>query len=389
MKILIITSNVGKTAPGIVYEKIIQGLSKFHSIDILTVNYSPSNCITQINEITTIPKQIIHPRISKLLIALLGVDPFDIIWARKAERTFAKKSKNQYDIVYSFLSNHNYSAIIAGLYISKKISSKFAVHTVDAVPNPIGWVKKDLHYKGLLRFTRTYFKHIDALFSTNEQMLSYQLNTFNPTKKIHTNIIYNSGLENPLSFPIEDDDSFNFIYTGGLYGARKPDYIISAFKLLLNDFPNCNLIFVGSVLSDKQISSIDNSNKDRIKVVPYTKNLHPFYQIATALIDIDADIKNDVFISSKLPVYLMINRWIICETSDDSPTKSLFKNINSIIQCNHSSEQLYRAMKICILQRNRVAFEDRKEIIELFKIDNIIKTLNNSLLQLNSHRQDS
>lgn len=39
MKILIITKNFGKTAPGIVFEKLIQGLSISNEIDVLAADF--------------------------------------------------------------------------------------------------------------------------------------------------------------------------------------------------------------------------------------------------------------------------------------------------------------------------------------------------------------
>jgi hypothetical protein len=42
MRILIITMNVGRTAPGIVFERLIYGLSSLHQIDVLTADYDPS-----------------------------------------------------------------------------------------------------------------------------------------------------------------------------------------------------------------------------------------------------------------------------------------------------------------------------------------------------------
>lgn len=48
MKILIITMHVGKTAPGIVFEKLIEGLSASHEIDLLVSEFVPSVDLSQL-----------------------------------------------------------------------------------------------------------------------------------------------------------------------------------------------------------------------------------------------------------------------------------------------------------------------------------------------------
>ena len=49
MRILIVTSNVGRTAPGIVFERLIHGLSIHNEIDILTPDFDPSINLDKIN----------------------------------------------------------------------------------------------------------------------------------------------------------------------------------------------------------------------------------------------------------------------------------------------------------------------------------------------------
>lgn len=368
--------NVGRTAPGIVFEKIIQGLSYHHKIDLITADYNPTTDLS-IETIKTFKKYSLHPRISKIFISIFNVDPTDCYWAWKVSKTVKKDAK--YDLVFSFLSSGNYAAIISGAKLSGKVGCKLAIHSTDAIPAPIGWVKNDMFYKGLKELMHKYLSMADAYFTTNLQMLNYQLLTFKPKINLITNIIYNSGLSQMQTFPINDSGTYNFVYTGGIYGARKADNIIKGFVKLLKIHPNSKLIFIGSHFSTISLSEYNTSELNRIDFIPYTNNLEPYYVSATALIDIDADIENDVFISSKMPIYLMINRIIISETSDNSPSKQLFKGINSVFQCTHNSDQLCDAMIKAINLKEKIAFDDRNKKIELFKIENIINQLNSSL----------
>ena len=371
--------NVGSTAPGIVFEKLIQGLSISNEIDVLAADFVPSIELPKVANVNILNKNKIHPRISRLFITLFGVDLFDCIWAWKAKRLVNKKTNNTYDIILSFLSTHNYAATIAGTYLSKKLSCKLAIHSTDAIPAPIGWIEDDLFYKGLKRMMAKYLSKADAFFTTNTKMLQYQLKTFTPKVNLITNVIYNSGFETNKEFPKPDMSTNNFVYTGGIYGARKVDYLIAGFEKLLELYSDSNLIFIGNQSPAISISNYKPLTQQNIYFIPYTKDLEPYYKCATALIDIDADIENDVFISSKMPIYLMINRIIISETGKNSPARHLFKGMESIIQCDHDSDQLCEAMRKSIVSKNKIRFDDRYKITKLFQLENIISQLNKTL----------
>ena len=386
MRILIITMHVGKTAPGIVFEKLIKGLAASHEIDLLVADYVPSVDLSLLTRVIVSKKRIIHPRISKFFISFLGVDPFDWCWALKSEKILLNNTRNKYDLILCFLSSGNYAAIVSGNRLSGRLNCKLAIHSTDAIPAPIGWIKDDLFYKGLKRMMKRYLSKVDAFFTTNREMLQYQLNIFEPKRKITTNVIYNSGLEEYKAFPQPEGATNNFVYTGGIYSVRKSEYILTGFEKLLNRHPDSKLVFVGSDPSEIPLGKYLPDTRRKIEFVPFTRDLDPYYKCATALIDIDADIENDVFISSKMPVYLMINRIIISETGNDSPARHLFKGIESIIQCDHDPDQLCEAMERSILSMNQISFKDRDMIIKLFQLQNIVDQLNHSLGQLVSTR---
>jgi glycosyltransferase involved in cell wall biosynthesis len=382
MKILVITMNVGKTAPGIVFEKLIQGLSSMHQIDLIAADYCPSVNLSKVTNIIISKGYNIHPRIVRFLTILFNVNPFDCIWALKSKKLFANKTGIKYDVILSFLSSGNYAAIIAGKYFSKKQGVKLAVYSTDAIPAPNGWIKYDMYYKSLKKLMAKYLHHADAFFSTNLQMLNYQLSTFSPKENLITNIIYTPGFDKIKEFSKPDNNIHSFVYTGGIYGLRKADYLLTGFEKLLEIYPDSKLIFVGSQLSSCLLSSLKAETLKKIEIIPHTKELNQFYDCATALLDIDADIENDVFLSSKMANYLMINRIIISETGSNSPSRHLFKGIESIIQCDHNSDQLCEAMRKSIVWKNTISFDDRTTVIELFRLENIVDQLNNSLRQI-------
>lgn len=380
LKILIFAENVGGTAPGIVFGRLIKGLSYENEVTVLAANVELEKELPEVKEIILSPKSDIHPRIFTLLITIFGSSPYDWYWAVKSNFKLKKQVNNEFDIVFSFLSYGHFAGLVAGHNFSIKHNIKHAVYSVDAIPPPVGWLKYDHYYRNLRKSIGRYLKSVSFLFSLNQQMLNYQLKTFIPAKKLISGVIYTPGLNTRKIFlntgkPVTN----NFVYTGGIYGLRKADYLISAFRILLETYPNSKLQFIGTQFLPEVLDSINDLLNKQIEIFPYTRDLDPYYKEATALIDIDADIENDVFLSSKMPNYLMINRIIISETGLNSPSRQLFKGINSIYQCEHKPDQLCVAMKKAIEMNNAVSFNDRDSVVKLFQIDNIIKELNQTL----------
>lgn len=378
MKILVITENVGRTSPGIVFERLIQGLALKNDIDLLTSDYDPSLDLSNVSKIVLLSKRYVHPRIYKLLISLFTINPFDYFWGIKALKNI-KFSGTNYDVILCFMSFHHYSSIVAGKMIAENLKCKLAILSVDAVPAPLGWPENSGYRKGVLKMMRHYLSFADVIFSSNKQMLDYQLSLLLQKKNILSDIIYNPSYGEFVILPIVDSESYNFVYTGGIYGARKSEYILKGFQKLLKNFPDSNLIFVGTRKESLSLEFLDMETLLKIVIIPHTKDLSQYYNISTALIDIDADIENDVFISGKMTNYLMINRIIISETGTNSPSRQLFKNLDSVIQCDHNPDQLYEAMKKAIQIRETVDFIDRKDVLKLFCIENVIDTLNSNL----------
>ena len=103
--------------------------------------------------------------------------------------------------------------------------------------------------------------------------------------------------------------------------------------------------------------------RSHIEFFGYTRDLLPFYAEADLLIDIDADIENDVFISSKFFNYLMINRKILCITGKNSPVTSVISkyNFEQIFVTNHNSENIFNI--IDSISSNHLTSFSRNELV--------------------------
>jgi glycosyltransferase involved in cell wall biosynthesis len=383
MKILIITSDVGRTAPGIVFERLIQGLSSLYEVDILTAEYDPSLDLSKVGSIIVSKKYEMHYKIHKFLISIININPYDCFWTWKLIRKIKSRKSFQYEIVFSLFSMHNYAALIAGKKIALKLGCKAAFYSVDAIPSPPGgWPESIVYARKVKRLISNYLSTADAFFSSNDQMLKYQLSTFFSTKNLITDVVYSPINGKFKEFIVSKSNTNYFVYTGSIYGARNINYLLEGFKKLLELYPDSYIIFVGTSFPKSFLKNLNQILIERIKIYPFTKELDMYYACATALIDIDADLENDVFLSSKIISYLTINRIIISETSNNSPSRNIFKNIDSIIQCDHDSDQLYDAMKKAIELKSSISFDNRKSVLELFSIKNVADRLSISFAKL-------
>lgn len=382
MKILIITENVGKTAPGIVFERIIYGLACKNEVDVLTADYDPSIDLSNVSNVFMLNKKKPYPRLNKLFLILLGFNPLDCFFAWKGKRKISKDKIKDYDLVFSFLSFQHYIGLIIGLYLCREFRKKFAVYSVDAIPAPIGWLKYDRYYRGLQKMVAYYLSEADAFFSSNHQMLEYQLKIFKPKANLFSDVLYNPSFGDRKHLPQNNEKTKIFVYTGGIYGVRKADYLLKGFEKLVKIYPDSKLIFVGTQSKSLPLEELNSETLLKIEVHSFTKDLSHYYNYATALIDIDADLENDVFLSSKMTNYLLIDRIVISETGKNSPSRHMFKGIDSIIQCDHDSDKICEAMIKAIQVKKSVDFNDRLEVIKLFGLNNVAEELNVKLEQL-------
>jgi glycosyltransferase involved in cell wall biosynthesis len=383
MKILILTMNVGRTAPGKVFERLILGLSKYHEVEVVTGDFDPDiswvDSTVRFYQISNIK---IHPRIEKLFISYLSFNPFDFYWTHQVVNHIKTRESNNYDIVFSFVSFGHYAGLVAGLKLSKICKCKHIAYIVDAIPAPIEWLNSNFYYNGLKKMMCRYMSQLDAVFSSNKQMLDYQTAMLD-NNSITTGVIYNPGMELFTEYPVTNCDDNVFVFTGGIYGPRKPDFVINAFVKLLAIHPNSKLIFVGTPQSEKALSlpiaRIDYRDRSKIEIHPFTKDLTQYYTMATALIDIDSYLDNDIFVSSKMTNYINVNRIIISETGVNSPSRQIFKGIDSILQCGHDSDEIFQAMLKVVQLQNKISYGDRLKVQKSFSLNEVIKNLNVSL----------
>ena len=370
MRLLVLTHDIGKTAPGIVFERLLSGLTRLCEIDVVTCNYAPSIDLN-VNGIQIIHYPQIRIRLAKFLFVIFKTDIVSCVLKRRV------KVNRDYDFVLSLCSSGFFFGVISGLYVSKKINTKWGCYCVDAIPAPIGWSKDTPYFRASKSFVKKSFANLDFFAAVNEQMLEYEVSLFSHKNTMRTTYLVPPSLsERIIQLPIIHD-RFWFLFAGNIYGMRKSKYVIEAFSKLVSEYENIGLLFVGNIGQDtyEEIANLSDEVKEKIEVFPRMTEIVPFYERASVLLDIDADLENDVYLSSKISTYLGYNRPIICESSEGTPSRSLLSGIDSIIHCHHKVDEIQAAMSYTIEHYTDFDYSDRNELLHSFSSEYVASVL--------------
>ena len=373
MKILAICHYAG-SGISVIYERIIGELCRYAEVDVLA-DYTPK--IQGVRNTYTHPTSKQQRKWSRKLLRWFGVLPIMEKWSHQASTLVA----DDYDVVMGFMASSQLMPMVCGRYIARKLNCKFGIYAVDAIPGPGGWTKPQ-EYRSKLKAIRTYYQAADYVASSNQHMLDFQLTTFPHKQGLQTGVLLTPSPDEEFIAPPSNENIL--LYTGNLYGKRNPNHIFKAFKRLLATYPDAQFIMIGSKIklrkADKHLSA---SERQHIQILKPTNNLAPLFARAKVLIDIDADLDKDPFLSSKIVSYLKVNRVIVSETGTHTPSRDMFRNLNTIIQCNHNADSLYDGLiKALNIADSNTDFSERDNIIDQFSIKTVGQKLADDLHKL-------
>ena len=359
MKVLVLAQEIGGNAPGILYERLLSAMSSLCQLDIATCSYRPSVPIR-----TGRVFQMKYPRMKhwakRWLFSWTGKDWISCHLAHRLQN----RLEGEYDVILSLCSNDRFWALEAGAYLHQRHGWPWACYCVDAIPAPAAWVGNGPYRKAALRLWTRIGGGIGFLASICDEMLAYQRSMLRQAAAIPTGVYLPpvSGLPvDTTPFPGPDPV---FLYAGRIYGKRTAKYLLEAFGRFLGDRPRAELVFLCPAAdAERVLSGIPEHVAGHVRLEPWTDDVQPWIDRASALIDLDADVPDDIYLSSKMFTYLLQKRPIICETGTNSPSRHLFRGIPSIIQCDHDPEQLYRAMHKAMDGFQECGYTDRLGVI--------------------------
>jgi glycosyltransferase involved in cell wall biosynthesis len=262
--------------------------------------------------------------------------------------------------------------------ISRKFKIPLAIHAVDPLPSTAGWGENQHLRKSIVSIIKPYYKHAIIVSSTNEAMLNYQKNMIGEKFIQNSFVLPNpySPLKNKLAAPLEQK---SFVYLGSIYGKRNIQHLIGAFTIFCDTHQDAKLYFVGPIYAGK--ATISEHVADKIVLINWTDEPEIFISKCAILVDIDADIQNDVFISSKLTNYLVADRVILSISPPDSPARKLMQYLhNTVVVTADSKAEILNALEEALNKsQNLIDFGERNEIRNYLSPRTVAKKLLDNL----------
>ena len=375
MKILAVYFRAG-SGVSVIYERVIEQLAKHAEVDILT-NQAPISDMASVHKVYTHPFSKSRSKWYRKFVRWFGATPFSSSWSSEAMGLL----NENYDLVIAFVTSAQLTPVVFGRLYAMRHNAKFAIYSVDAIPAPGGWTRPR-EYRGKMRVVARNFAAADYVASSNRHMLDFQLTTFKHKEGLRSNVLLTPSPAKEYRLPM--GDGATILYTGSLYGLRNPDYFFSAFKRLLKEHPEAEVIFVGMGMKFRHMRSILTAEElKHVTVLGHTDNLEPLFRRATVLLDINADRESDPFLSSKIITYLKTNRVIVTECGADTPTREVFAGLDTIILAEHSVESLYDSLTLALKRaHSNPDYLEREEVIRRFSIEEVTSIFWQDIVEL-------
>ena len=371
---LIVAMDMGDSAPGTVFRTLTKSMYNYADIDVISPMFDEADPMEGISK-TQLKNYVVLDWLKiKKIWNRHKYNPKNQLWVLKNLFRIIKSIRSRkYDGVITFTSMNFFPSISLGRIISKRLHLPWAIYSVDGIPSPVEWLEgdRDIH-KLLSEHINKSCRNADFIFSSNEYMMRYQQRIC-PDFKGKWNYLYTPHKQNQ-NYSKSVHNGYRFLYTGALYGLRKIDGLIAGFRRFLQIHPKSEMIFVGNADQSFFQSATDLIQSKKIIIQPFCKDLKTYFQEADILMDIGADIPDDVFLSSKIVSYLPIDRPILAITGANSPARGIMKGCPSIVHCGNQEEEVYQAMQDCIEVIGK-GITDRNELINEFNADTIARKL--------------
>ena len=236
------------------------------------------------------------------------------------------------------------------------------------MPSPLPWLGGDtiLHCK-ISRRIASLCAGADMFILSNPMMIGYQKSVM-PAFKGGWDYLFTPYRPLSESFEKVPHDGFNLLYAGSLYGLRRIDSLVEAFRRFLTIRPDATLYFVGERAPGYEKFAGELLESGRIVFREPTGRIDEYYAKADCLIDLAADIPDDVFLSSKVICYLPYKIPILAISGENSPVSQIMKDVPSIVQCWNYDDGIYEALLKVLEVRD---FSDRKELLEAFSPETV------------------
>ena len=267
---------------------------------------------------------------------------------------FLRVKKRIYTRHYSTLNHVYYPKMV---YIDRAINY-FSTHLI-CISNNVANV---LIYKEKVKLEKVHLIEHGLLF-----------NEINTLPRLDKNDFKSKCLRNINSYPIIG-------VVSRLLKLKGINYIIDAFKLILNIYPNAHLLIIGNDGNDKEhlINYLNfKIHKNNFTILNFDENIFSIYPIFDFFIHVPIDADIEAFgqtyiesLASKVPCIF---------TLSGIAKDFIINNKNAIVVSFKNSDEIYQSL-INLIENpeltKQIVLNGYNEVLKRFKIEDKIKQLN-------------
>lgn len=356
---------------------------KDYSFHVIANHYENTNFAR--NDVDFVFLKRINHTIARLCFLIFGFEPSFYIYYNQLLQVFNTKFKSRKPELIFLFSGGAANHIIYG---ANKLASKYQIplhlHLVDPIPPRIEWGEAKFR-KRYLSFISNIFRNLSSFSANNVKLLQYQINITNSKVRnfsLHSIAINDNELElySGKIDKIKRGEKIKFLYLGTFYGARKPDQLINSF-LTFSEGVDCELLIVGNNdLVKLGLSNLKYNNK--LKFLPAIENISKYVEASDVLVDVDANVVDDVFISGKIISYLKSSKYILSITPENSPTHSYFGKCSSICFAHYSEEiNPFKKFIYSCTYNEDLYDKERKNVLKYFSSKNVLEEFETNILK--------
>lgn len=243
-----------------------------------------------------------------------NADPFNA-WKKKVAHI---KIPNKVDCIYARSSP--FASIDAAYELAIKNRLSLIVHFSDPIPSP--WADKNSNqYNLLLNRLKLILDYAYKITFTNHEAMLYQEKLVGNI--IRKSFVLNHVAPNPIFLAKAKHEKVTFLYTGTFYGKRSFDDLLLAIKRYSSFDDNFEFHFVGSGSFSLYLAIVRYKLGNFCKVYPKTSHLEKYYRDSDVLVATDPKEGDQVFLSTKLVEYALLDRPILLISPKNSPGSHL------------------------------------------------------------------
>lgn len=381
MKILILCPSLNNTPFGKVSFDIVYGLIKNgHEVVLIT---SKSN-LQEVKYLFETGYGYVFPdKISKI-ISIFG--RFNIkfyFFGKRIIKSFRRNNIKELfkpDIIYALCSRDFDILMNVAMTISIECKIPYAIHLVDPIPPPKGWETYEIYRRSLVRLVKKPISRCNYFSMNNERMLKYQQENLGFNIENKSFVVPDPVADDFKWYGMNKSNEKKIVYLGSFYSARMPHSLIKGFALFAAQEKSYQLHIIGNNKINLDNYEIADSARSRIKILSWTLDVDEIIKNTDLLVDVDADIEGDVFVSSKIKNYLNSDRVIMSITRNNSPTFDLLSPLKkSVYITSHNPEDIRIAISSALsVEYSDTLFSERLLLLDRIKISVVVGGLETS-----------